>query len=317
MTTDASGMQSSGVDPDMKVLIAVATAHRPEELGRLLRALADSYGSREDTHLLVVDNDAGGSSQPAVDEWAQKFGDRVRYVVEPERGYASVRNAVLRNVGDAERIVFIDDDEVPGDGWLDSLLEACERHGADVVAGPVKSIFPSGAPEWFERSGVFTMESPEFEEGHEMPWCATNNTVIRRHVIDAVPGGFDRKFDRMSGEDSDFFLRARLAGCRIVWTKEATVCEYLQPERLRSRWVFRRAIRSGNSRALVELDLLRSPSVLAKRGAKAVGLITVGIAERLLGALRGDKAMSLRGIHRVGSGYGMLRAFAVSEPWAP
>lgn len=310
-------MQPSAVDPAMKVLIAVVTANRPEEVGRLLRVLSDRYGSRDHVHLLVVDNDAGGSSEPAVVEWAHRFGDRVRYVIEPERGYASVRNAVLRNVGDAERIVFIDDDEVPCEGWLDDLLAACERHGADVVAGPVKSIFPSGAPEWFERSGVFTMESPEFEEGREMPWCATNNTVIRRNVVDAVPGGFDRKFDKMSGEDSDFFLRARLAGCRIVWTKEATVCEYLQPERLRSRWVFRRAIRSGNSRALVELDLLRSPSVVAKRGVKAVGLVIIGVTERLFGALRGDKAMSLRGIHRIGSGYGMLRAFVVSDPWAP
>lgn len=301
----------------MTVLIAVATAHRPGDLSRLLGALADAYASRQEVHLLVVDNDPSGSSQSVVREHARDFGDRLRYVIEPERGYASVRNAVLRNVGEAERIAFIDDDEVPCNGWLDGLLEACERHGADIIAGPVMSVYPSGAPEWFERSGVFTMESPDFEEGAEMPWCATNNTVIRRHVIDAVPGGFDRKFDRMSGEDSDFFLRARLAGCRIVWTQQAMVCEYLQPERLHSRWVFHRAIRSGNSRALIELALLRTPTVIAKRFIKAVGLILVGVAERLLGALRHDRAVSLRGIHRIGSGYGMLRAFVVSEPWAP
>jgi succinoglycan biosynthesis protein ExoM len=314
---EAPRCECAGGGASVKVLIAVTTAHRLEDLGRLLRVLAEAYAPRQEVHLLVVDNDASGSSQSVVRDHARDFRDRLRYVIEPEPGYASVRNTVLHNVGDAERIVFIDDDEVPCDGWLDGLLEACERHGADVVAGPVKSIYPRGAPEWFERSRVFAMESPEFEEGAEMPWCASGNTVIRRHVIDAVPGGFDRKFNRMGGEDSDFFLRARLAGCRIVWTQQATVCEYLKPERLCSGWVFRRAVHSGNSRALIELALLRTPGVVAKRCVKAVGLILVGVVERLLGALHRDKAVSLRGIHRIGSGYGMLRAFLVSEPWAP
>jgi len=267
--------------------------------------------------LLVVDNDANGSSRDIVRETASAFQTRVTYVVEPDKGYANVRNAVLRNIGDADWVVFIDDDEVPCEDWLDGLLEACELHKADVVAGPVLSVFPHGSPEWFERSRVFTMESPDYAEGTEMPWCATNNTIMRRRVIDAVTGGFDSKFNRMSGEDTDFFLRARLAGCKIVWTRQATVCEYLQPERLRRRWVFRRAIRSGNSRALIELALTRTPALVVKRLMKGFASLMVGVLECAIGAARRDRATSLRGIHRIGLGYGMLRAFVVSEPWAP
>ena len=310
---DLSGDVDNG---EAEVLIAIATANRPEELGRLLDALSQEYAARKTVSLLVVDNNANGSSSDVVREAASAFEKRVTYVLEPERGSRTYER-VLKNVGDADWVVFIDDDEVPCQGWLDELVHACEAHNADVVAGPVVSLFPRDAPEWFEASRVFEMESPDFAEGAEMPWCATNNTVMRRHVIDLVPGGFDPKFNRMSGEDTDFFLRARLAGCKIVWTRRATVCEYLQPERLRRSWVFRRAIRSGNSRALIELSVTGSPMIAAKRLVKGFGSLGCGVLECTAGALGRDKATSLRGMHRVGLGYGMLRAFVVSEPWAP
>lgn len=299
------------------ILIAVATAGRPAELKRLLDALSTAYSAREDVSLLIVDNDRRETSRPVFDACASSFGGRARYVVEPERGYSSARNAVLRNVADATAIALIDDDEIPAPNWLDRLIEAQLRTGADVVAGPVVSEFPPGAPPSYEASGVFALEAPGFPEGGEMPWCATNNTLMLARVIDLVPGGFDRKFDPMSGEDSHFFLRARLAGCKIVWTHTAVVHEYLPSSRLDRRWIFKRAVRTGNSRALIELELQRSPTVVASRALKTVGLSALGSGSLVVAAARRDRALGLRALHRLGLARGMLLAFRSSVPWTP
>jgi len=299
------------------ILIAVATAGRPAELSRLLDALSLSYGDRKDISLLVVDNDHRETSRSAFDASASPFGDRARYIVEPERGYSSARNALIRNVGDADAIAFIDDDEIPAPNWLEHLVEAQARTQAEVVAGPVISEFPPGAPAFYEASGVFGLEAPEFPEGGEMPWCATNNTLMLARVIDLVPGGFDRKFDPMSGEDSHFFLRARLAGCRIVWTHTAVVHEYLPLSRLDRRWIFRRAVRAGNSRALIEFELQRSPRLIASRVAKSIGLLALGLGSMSAAVARHDQGLGLRALHRLGLAWGMVLAFRSSTPWTP
>jgi GT2 family glycosyltransferase len=300
-----------------KTVIGIATGGRQEELRRLLNALAAEYGSRDDVWLLVADNDKDAGSREVFEECSIVFGERCLYVHEPKRGYAAARNAVIRNVDGAQALALIDDDEVPEPGWLDSLLEAQRRTGADVVVGPVISVYPPQVPDWYEQSGVFTMESPDFPEWHEMPWCATNNTLITPRVLEAVPEGFDDRFNTMSGEDSHFFLLARIRGCRLVWTRTAVVREYLQLTRFNRRWIFKRAVRSGNTRALIERQLIGGHRITLVRGAKAVGLLVLGLGSAIAAGLRRDRALGLRAIHRIGLGYGMVLAFAFTDPWNP
>jgi succinoglycan biosynthesis protein ExoM len=298
-------------------LIGVPTGGRAEDLQRLLKALASDYATRDDVRLLVVDNSAEGAARPIFDEYASGFGDRGRYIHEPHRGYANVRNAVINNIGDVDTIAMIDDDEVPAPGWLDNLRAAQERTGADIVAGPIAREFPPGTPSWYAASGVFGLEAPDFPEGGEMPWCATNNTLVLAGVLERVPEGFDPKFNPMSGEDTHFFMRARLRGCRIVWTHTAVVHEFLPQSRFTRRWIFQRAIRAGNSRAVIEFELVGGPKTRITRAAKTLGLFGLGIGSTGAAWLRRDKALRLRAVHRLGLAYGMALGFKSSAPWSP
>jgi succinoglycan biosynthesis protein ExoM len=298
-------------------LITVPTGGRAEDLRRLLDALASDYAAREDVRLLVVDNSADGSAQSVFDECTSDFGERRRYVSEPHRGYANVRNAVLHNVGEVDAIAMIDDDEVPAEGWLDNLRAAQARTGADIVAGPIAREFPPGVPRWYADSGVFGLEAPDFPEGGEMPWCASNNTLVLAGVLDRVPEGFDPKFNPMSGEDTHFFMRARLRGCRIVWTHSAVVHEFLPPSRFTRRWIFQRATRAGNSRAIIEFELIGGRKTRITRAAKTLGLAAFGVSSTLASWARRDRALGLRALHRLGLAYGMALAFKSSDPWAP
>jgi succinoglycan biosynthesis protein ExoM len=303
--------------PDSHItLIAVPAGGEPSDLQRLLRLIAAEYGFREDVRLLVADNSADGSARPVFDECSEVFGQRADYVHEPARGYSNVRNAIIAHTGDVHSVAMIDDDEIPAPGWLDSLRDVQLRSGADVVAGPVISEFPPGAPAWYAGSGVFELEAPPFPEGGEMPWCASNNTLVLARVFRRVPDGFDRKFNRSGGTDTNFFMRARLCGCRIVWTDEAVVREYLPARRLTRRWILRRAIRAGNSRALIEFELVGGVRPRLVRAAKALGLCGFGLGSAIVGRLSGDRALGLRALHRLGLACGMAIAFRSSEPWS-
>jgi succinoglycan biosynthesis protein ExoM len=295
------------------IVIGVPTAGRSETLDRLLGVLAAGYGARSDVRLLVVDNSQARAARRAYERYAGPFEQRASYVHEPKPGYASVRNAMMRNLGDAGAIAMIDDDEVPTPGWLDNLLDVQLRTGADIVAGRVVRMFPPDAPCWYAESGVFDLEVPRFAEAAQMPTCASHNTLVLARVFARVPEGFDARFNRTGGEDTHFFRVARTRGCSIVWTESAVVHEIRAAERFSRSWIFRRAARAGNSRALIDLELAPGIRTRITRSAKMAAAFGVGVLGAAFAGLRRDRVRGLRALHRLGLAYGMARAFLSSE----
>ncbi len=309
-----------GADTDSGsgTVIAVPAGGSLSNIRRLLATISDDYGDREGVALLVADNTPDGSSEVAFDEFAAKFRGGARYVREPSRGYSNVRNSILENLGDAAFVAMIDDDEFPSPGWLDNLLAAQARSGADVVAGPVVTDFPDDAPRTFAESRVFDIERPDLPEGAEMRWCASNNTLARTSALGKVEGGFDARLNETGGTDTDFFSRARLAGCRIVWTRSAVVHEPVPRKRLTRRWIFRRAARAGNTRALSEFRYSSSlGTAMSTRALKASALMIYGIWWALISLARNDRAGSLKALYRIGQSYGMAVAFVDRRPLGP
>jgi succinoglycan biosynthesis protein ExoM len=298
-------------------VIGVPTGGNLPNLRRLLSTLADEYGRRHDVRLLLVDNSEAGMAQELYEACAPVFEDRATYVHEPNRGYANVRNALIRNMGDAYAIAMIDDDELPARGWLDSLMAAQARTGTDIVAGSVVREFPPDAPREYVRSGVFDLEVVDRPEGAIMPWCASHNTLVLARVFERVPEGFNPKFNTMGGEDTHFFMLARRRGCTISWTRTAVVHETLSPDRFTRRWVFQRAVLAGNSRAICELELVPGPSIRLTRAAKTIGLCGIGLASAAVAGLRRDRTLRLRALHRLGLAWGMVLAVKSRDPWAP
>jgi succinoglycan biosynthesis protein ExoM len=289
--------------------IAIATRRRPESLCRLLQVLAREYGQRKSVSLVVIDNDPLGTSREVVEAVRTRFLGSVIYRVEPREGYATVRNAAVAAAADVEYVAFIDDDEVPESGWLDSLHDAQQRFDADVVAGAVVTDFPPGTPAWFQRSKVMNSEQPKLDTGASMMWCATSNTLVTSSVFEHIPEGFDSRFDVTGGEDTHFFSRAQVAGFRIVWTNEARVRELIPLKRTRISWILRRAARTGNNKALIATEVLRSPQIIAVRAIKAAAMLLVGISTIAAGLGRRDRALALRGLQRCAEGAGTVVGF--------
>src|SRR5579863_5817026 len=140
----------------MHIAVCVATFRRPKLLQKLLNGIANLRfvkAAIPKITVIVVDNDASETARMVCSRAAFPWG--LKYVVEPKRGIAEARNRALKEVGDADFVAFIDDDEVPGNEWLDELLSTQAKCDADVVAGPICPSFTGDVPEWVRISGFF------------------------------------------------------------------------------------------------------------------------------------------------------------------
>lgn len=287
----------------MRIAICIATFHRLELLRELLSGISRLTFRRNpvpEIRIIVVDNDPLGSAAGVCRSAELRFP--VHYRVEPLRGIAHARNRAIREAGDADFLAFIDDDEVPSPEWLDELLWCHSEHRAEIVAGPVRPEFTPGVPRWI-REGAF-FDRPEFPTGTLLEKCATNNVLVSSVVLRSVPR-FDERFQLTGAEDTHFFLCARSAGFRMVWSAEALVSEAVSTDRANARWILQRGFQGGNSWVLCELSFDSRAKVRLGRFLKALVRVVTGLLAAAAGLFLGRAAL-VRGFRKACLGAGMI-----------
>jgi glycosyltransferase involved in cell wall biosynthesis len=288
------------------VSIGVATYKRPEGLRRLLQGIAGLEFRRlprPAIEVVVVDNEARGAAALVCREFPS-VGMHLRWCEEPRRGITYARNRCLQEARpDSEWIAFIDDDEVPDPGWLEALLQAQQRHAADVVTGPVVPVFEGPVPEWVVRGGFF--EPRGYPDGSLREVAFTNNVLMRAALPAELKLAFDDRLALTGGEDTDFFMRARRAGARLVWAADAVVRETVPAQRTRAAWILRRGFREWGSHSYSERRLDPAPGTRIVRVLKATALVAAGCASLPVTALLG-RHRSVRSLLLVARGAGSL-----------
>jgi succinoglycan biosynthesis protein ExoM len=213
-------------------------------LERLLRMLAvQDTANLFDVSIIVVDNDATGSSRGLVLRLSQELGLRTTYEVEAVRTIPAVRNHAIR-LAVGNFIAMIDDDEFPPPNWLFTMYRAIQTFDVDGVLGPVHPFFEQQPPAWLMR-GQFS-GAPAYPTGTLMHWQQTyaGNALLKSAVCTAHNVRFDESYT-LGGEDQLFFRTAMAAGCRFVAVEEGAVYEIVPPERWTKRYYLRRAIVNG------------------------------------------------------------------------
>lgn len=286
-----------------RVAVCTITLHRPDGLRALLGGLAglEDPDPPVDVCVVVVDNDPAGSARPIVEAVDLRWP--VRYAVEPTRGISFARNRAVALAPDADFVAFVDDDEVPHPRWLAELLDVQARTGADVVTGPVLPRFTEPPPAWALRGRFF--ERPRFPTGREIHYAYTGNVLIAGRLVRAHPDPFDVRFGLTGGEDTHFFLRARLEGARIVWADDAVVTETVPPSKVKVGWIAARAFRRGSTLSLCLRFLQDSPRRRIRRTTHGMLRMGLGMVTLLSGLARGRVAF-VRGVQEVAFGLGLI-----------
>ena len=260
------------------IAVAVLTYRRFDDLDDLLTQLVThvATSSSSDASIVVIDND----EDPTAEVIARRHPG-VRYVHEPRPGIAAARTRALSEAGDELLLVFIDDDERPRDGWLDSLVATWEQCRPAAVVGPVVSTFAAPPDPWIEAGGFFVRL--RHRTGTEVKVAATNNLLLDLSIVRELDLRFDDRFGTTGGSDTLFTRRLVHAGERIVWCDEAVVTDVVPSDRSTREWVLRRAERMGNSSSRVAVVL--APSGW-RRWLVRLGLVTQGLGRIAVGGGR-------------------------------
>lgn len=307
---------ANDVDSAGDVVIAVLTYRRPEDISLALPRLAAQAetlagGPLPTATVLVIDNDPAASARAAVQDIAATLRPGlVRYAHEPRPGIAAARNRALADAGTAALLVFIDDDEVPSERWLSQLVELQRRSGAAAVVGPVISEYEHEPEPWIQAGRFFRRR--RLATGTRLSVAATNNLLLDLRQIRALGLGFDERFGLSGGSDTLFTRQLVQRGGSMLWCDEAVVVDRVPASRLTRGWVLRRALRSGNSAARVNLELAAAagPRLAARASSLASGSLRLfGGAARLgAGLLTGSMAHQAMGLRTAARGLGMASA---------
>lgn len=298
----------------MIVVVGIPTYRRPDNLGRLLALLPaqrDQVLSRmpqvtvTQLSAVVVDNDPAGSALAAMTDqppW-------MTYLHEPNPGISAVRNRIMDACTSADLLAFIDDDEVPADEWLLSLLHTWRETGAAAVAGRVVPRYLSSPGPWLLAGEFFVRRN--LPSGTPLDVAPCGNLLLDMNQIRPLRIRFDDHFGLSGGEDTLFSRQLAKAGGRIVFCRESEAVDEVPAHRLTRRWVLERSLSHGNTTGVVDIATCSDRDVTRVRTRVLVGgtgRVLAGTARALIGVALRQPRHEAKGLRLLMRGLGMVLA---------
>jgi glycosyltransferase involved in cell wall biosynthesis len=262
-------------DARFEVAVVVCTRNRSTALAGALEAVLGVGSDAVRWQLVIVDNASTDDTAEVARSVAATDPGRVRVVLEPEIGLSVARNAGVA-AGDAEIIVFLDDDAFPAPGWLEAIVAGFRRPEVMCVGGPVEPLIRGELPPWFR--GRFLPYLTVWDLGDEPVELSYNeyprgaNVAYRASGLERV-GGFSPYLGRkgsslLSCEEIELCLRLERAGFLTLYQPDARVRHLTPLDRLTPQWLAARFAAQGRSEA--RLNWMHGGTAGLRTGYRAV-----------------------------------------------
>jgi glucosyl-dolichyl phosphate glucuronosyltransferase len=238
----------------MDVTIAICTWNQAGLLDRALRRLAElrvPEGLRWE--VLVVDNNCTDDTPVVVARHADRLP--VSRLVERAQGLSNARNCALKHAA-GDLLIYIDDDVLVDDGWLDAYSVAMARWPkAAYFGGIIVPKYEGELPKWFRGHRVLASNVGEAHDlgpherelnRGEFPWggnMAFRRTAVRGFTFRPELGR--RGSERAACEDEAFCQELADAGLTGVWLPGAAIQHVIGPQRLTLSFVRKNFIGRG------------------------------------------------------------------------
>ncbi len=248
--------------PTLTVLIS--SHNRIGLLKRTLRYLNEARRPRDWTvDVLVAANACTDGTHAMLDRYVRDAPNapaeppllRLRWVAEPRAGKSFAINCAIPLLL-SSRVAFVDDDHRVDAEYLESVCRAAEAYpDADILCGRILPDWDGSEPRWVHDDGpyrIYPLPVPRYDLGdrplaspHEVTTPGGGNLVLRTALFDRV-GDFSVAYGPVGrglggAEDHEWVLRAIAAGAKVQYVPDIVQYHYVDPTRLKTAYVVRKA----------------------------------------------------------------------------
>ncbi len=238
--------------------VAICTANRHDRLAETLGELLPIVDPcRAD--VIVVDNGSTDATPELLASVVAAHPGKVRAVREERAGLSAARNRAVREAG-GDILLFLDDDALPGPGWIEAYVAAFRDPRVAAAGGPVEPIFDGALPGWLDSrflpylsawdrgSEVVPLRYNELPRGANMAFRRTSFTDYGEFLEQ-----LGRKGDSLrSCEEIEYCLRLERGGQAILYLPSAGVRHHVGTQRLTVSWMEARFAAQGFSEAILD-----------------------------------------------------------------
>jgi GT2 family glycosyltransferase len=226
-----------------RTTVVVPVRNRLSITQRCLNALASGYGDRADVEVVVVDD---GSTDGTQEFLEQAAGVGVVRHAE-SAGFAGSCNDGAA-AGSSEYVLFLNNDTVGEEGWLDALVSYAEANERAAIVG-ARLLYRNGT---IQHAGIvfgadllprhvyrgFPEDHPAVSKPRRFQAVTAACVLVRRSAFEDV-GGFDTSF--VNGfDDVDLCIRAALRGGEAHYCPDSTLVHLEAATRGEDADLFRR-----------------------------------------------------------------------------
>ncbi|MBS1302741.1 glycosyltransferase [Loktanella sp. SALINAS62] len=210
---------------ELDISIIICTCDRPMPLMRCLKSIANAMNETPGLTVEIVVVENGSSDGLRLDEMGvrQAGGSCVRLIQLPSGGLAQARNEGMR-MARGRIFVFTDDDCIMDRNYLRDLSKHdCEASGDMFIGGRVKLADATDLEFTIKNVPERELFEVHIHPGGFLQGC---NLAIARDTAKKI-GEFDTRFGAGSplkaGEDTDYMIRAHIAGMRIEYVPDMSI----------------------------------------------------------------------------------------------
>lgn len=299
----------------VRITAALCTHNRAALLDGAIASLLGQSLPPSEYEILVIDNASTDATPAVIRRYLDAPGAvTLRSAVQPLLGLSHARN-LAADMAAGEIIAYLDDDAVADPGWLAALLDAYAAFpDAWAAGGPVRLAWQTPRPAWLGDELLPMLSRLDLGEerrpldAQEYLW-GTSLSCHRQAFRNL--GLFRTDLGRrgkalVSGEDTEFQRRIRVANRQVVYAPAAQVAHWVEPARTRQRYFVARAYGKGRTRALVDTGQLNRAEQRRKAWRQLASAGKAGLSQI---ARWGDPAVRLRSLMALALAAGYGREF--------
>lgn len=281
------------------ITIAICTYNRADYLRDTLNDLRNQTALDDRTEIIVINNNSDDHTNKVCNDFDKRNPNiQFRAIKELNQGLSFARNRAVEE-SEGEAILYIDDDVILPDNFVETLHQYSEAHNTVKAAGGrIQVSFDGEDPDWIPEQ-LMPMFGHHDLGKKDCKYPASNfprggNMFIRKEVFHKY-GLYDTSLGRigkslLGSEEKAFFDRLKQNGEELMYWSGLFLWHRIGDERLREDFLKKQSVGIGVSERLrVKPSVKRTAGKLSSEVVKLGGSVVLALLQLLNGNRKAAK----------------------------